>query len=304
MKKISNLLIMALLTVGMGLTSCDEQLDNAVVPYTPGVTPTVEDIIKYGFKVTDLTGVDRTEAVTSLKMSNEVGSEVVEAEVSDGKITITNTDLTAASFTAAIDFWFEAEINGKPYVAKVSFDPTTLSPETPMTLEMATLGDVILDDGKFAARTSTTGTKVAMIAYLGSETDVPGRTHGLALALSDEAGTMNWSKAQGPNGAAAHTPADPTTTSSWRLPSKDQWDKMIDACKNVLGTENNYKDLRDGFSDISGASNLKSSGHYWSSTENSSNNNNAWVYSFGSGGWDDYYKDQDMYKYVRACLAF
>ena len=36
MKKISNLLMMALLAIGMGLTSCDEQLDNAVVP---GVTP-------------------------------------------------------------------------------------------------------------------------------------------------------------------------------------------------------------------------------------------------------------------------
>ena len=42
MKKISNLLILALLTVGMGLTSCDEQLDNAVTPYTPGVTPESE----------------------------------------------------------------------------------------------------------------------------------------------------------------------------------------------------------------------------------------------------------------------
>ena len=144
MKKISNLLMMALLTIGMGLTSCDEMLDNAVVP---GVTPTVEEIIKYGFKVTDLAGVDRTEAVTSLKMSNEDGSQVVEAEVSGGKITIKNTDLTAASFTAAIDFWFEAEINGKPYVAKVNIDPTTLNPETPMTLEMATVGDVITDAG-------------------------------------------------------------------------------------------------------------------------------------------------------------
>ena len=32
MKKISNLLMMALLTIGMGLTSCAEQLDNAVTP--------------------------------------------------------------------------------------------------------------------------------------------------------------------------------------------------------------------------------------------------------------------------------
>lgn len=32
MKKISNLLMMVLLTIGMGLTSCDDQLDNAVTP--------------------------------------------------------------------------------------------------------------------------------------------------------------------------------------------------------------------------------------------------------------------------------
>ena len=41
MKKISNLLILALLAIGMGLTSCDEQLDNAVVP---GVMPDVDDV--------------------------------------------------------------------------------------------------------------------------------------------------------------------------------------------------------------------------------------------------------------------
>ena len=39
MKKISNFLMMALLAIGMGLTSCDEQLDNAV---NPGVMPDVE----------------------------------------------------------------------------------------------------------------------------------------------------------------------------------------------------------------------------------------------------------------------
>ena len=39
MKKNSNLLILALLTIGMGLTSCDEMLDNAV---DPGVMPDVE----------------------------------------------------------------------------------------------------------------------------------------------------------------------------------------------------------------------------------------------------------------------
>ena len=297
MKKISNLLMMALLAIGMGLTSCDEMLDNAV---DPGVMPTVEEAIMYGFKVTDLAGVDRTEAVTSLKMSTDDGP-IAEAEVSGGKITIKAEKLSG--ITSAIDFWFEAEIGGKPYVAKVNIDPKTLSPETPMTLAMATIGDVILSDGKFAARTST-GTNVAMIAYLGSSTGVAGNAHagyahGLALALSDE-GTMNWSTATGASGAAAHTPAAPSPmTSSWMLPSQDQWNKMIDACKNVLGTQNNYQDLRDGFSGIAGASNLQSE-RYWSITEYDSSN--ARYYDFGSGYWGF---SSEGYKYlVRACLAF
>ena len=268
-----------------------------------GSTPTVEEIIKYGFKVTDLTGVDRTEAVTSLKMSNEDGTLVAEAEVSGGKITITNTKLTEAGITAAADFWFEAEIGGQPYIAKVNIDPTTLSPESDKTLAMATLGDVILSDGKFAARTST-GTNVAMIAYLGSSTGVAGYTHGLALALTDKGTMINWTDATGTgvSGAAAHTPAAPTPmTSSWMLPSKDQWDKMIDACKNVLGTQNNYKDLRDSFSDITGASNL-SSAFYWSSTEYEDDLGDAWMLGFSSGIWKHFSKGED--NYVRACLAF
>ena len=218
-----------------------------------------------------------------------------EAEVSGGKITIKAENLSG--ITAAADFWFEAEIGGKPYVAKVNIDPKTLSPETPMTLAMATIGDVILSDGKFAARSSTTGTIVAMIAYLGSSTGVAGNAHagyahGLALALSDE-GAMNWSTATGASGAAAHTPAAPSPmTSSWMLPGRDQWNKMITAAGG-------YGALRDGFSGIAGASNLQSE-RYWSITEYDSSN--ARYYDFGSGYWGF---SSEGYKYlVRACLAF
>ena len=213
-----------------------------------------------------------------------------EAEVSGGKITIKAEKLS--EITAAADFWFEAEIGGKPYVAKVNIDPTTLSPETTMTLAMATIGDVILSDGKFAARSST-GSNVAMIAYLGSSTGVDGYTHGLALALADESSKMNWSTATGASGAAAHTPAAPSPmTSSWMLPGRDQWNKMITAAGG-------YDALRDGFSGIAGASNLQS-GDYWSSTEY--NSISARYYDFDSGDWVIGKKDRECQ--VRACLAF
>ncbi len=201
---------------------------------------------------------------------------------------------------AAGTYWFNATIDSKPYIAKATTAAATVAGKYyQTTVKMATIGDVILADGTFAARLSATGTKVAMIAYVGSETGVAGYTHGLALALSDK-GAMNWYTALGAWGAYASTPDAPTpTTSSWMLPSKDQWNKMIDACKNVLGTKNNDEDLRDGFSGISGASNLQSDA-YWSSTEDDSYN--AWGYGFDIGYWRNIHKSFDLR--VRACLAF
>lgn len=162
-----------------------------------GGTPTVEDVIKYGFKVTDLAGVDRTEAVTSLKMSNTDGGEVATAEVSDGKITIKADDLATAGITEAADFWFEATIGGNPYIAKVNIDPATLSPELDKTLAMATLGNIIGSDGKFYANKTAVDaadkTGVAMIVYLGNEGETdPSYKRGLAIALSDASDGTKW----------------------------------------------------------------------------------------------------------------
>ena len=319
MKKISNLLMMALLAIGMGLTSCDEQLDNAVTPYTPGVTPTVEEAIMYGFKVTDLAGVDRTEAVTSLKMSND-DATVATAEVSGGKITIKADDLK--EITTAMDFWFEAEIGGKPYIAKVNIDPTTLSPESDKTLEMATLGDVILSDGKFAAPSST-GTKVAKIAYLGNDAET-NYNHGLALALEDVSGTKTWcsqtsatclgtqyddsNKFNDMAGIANtdalvnhtdHTTHDaasaargynsgthPAGTSVWFLPSAGQWNKMATAAS--------------GYANLKTNAGLQENVYYWSSTEVSALY--AWTFYSNNGNWTTGNKSGATQ--VRACLAF
>ena len=160
-------------------------------------------VIMYSFKVTDLAGVDQTNAVTSLKMSKADGTLVAEAEVSGGKITITNTKLTEAGITAAADFWFEAEIGGKPYIAKVNINPTTLSPESDKTLAMATVGDVITSDGTFA--TKGAAGEQAVLAYIGKVDNYFDRF--LAIALEDaDAERKNWSDALTKAGeyAAAH----------------------------------------------------------------------------------------------------
>lgn len=187
-----------------------------------------------------------------------------------------------------------------------------------------------------AAATAAGTTAVAMIAYVGSATgeNAP-YNHGLALALSD-ANSGNTCKWKTENTDAGHTKqtnsynftsesglqyndathntdtypafkfamdnngtAAPTDCSDWFLPTAYQWNQMINACMNVLGTKNSYEDLRDGFSGV-GGTNLRS-GRYWSSTEYDSS---AWIYFFIDditwGFGDKYY---GLY-YVRSALAF
>ena len=199
------------------------------------------------------------------------------------------------------------------------------------------LGKVIGIDGKIynnvdaAQAAGTTG--VAMIVYVGSATGEASYTHGLALALKDARNGSNciWRSPKADAGhdkqtdsnfttesglqynnnthnsdtyrafkeAMANNNTDtPTGCSAWFLPTGYQWNQMINACKNVLGTNNNQKDLRDGFSGV-GGTNLKNN-RYWSSTENDADK--AWRYDFGSGNWGVGAKNINYA--VRSAIAF
>ena len=329
MKKIFRKLLGGALLFGLtvSLTSCEDVLGHWEKPTPIPITPTVEEVIKYGFKVTDLNGDDKTTLVTSLKMSNSDGP-VATAEVSGGKITIKADDLK--EITTAIDFWFEAEIDGKPYIAKVNINPTALSPESDKTLEMATLGDVILADGKFAV--AGTAGQLAKIAYLGNDAETNTHyNHGLALALADVSETKKWCNQTGENCLGAgrqfsstddaktdmagidntdvlagtllgheHAAAIAATnyngstypdgTSEWFLPSAGQWDKMIGTGGYGL---TNLKTDANGYTGLQ-------ENVYCSSTE--SNASNAWVFLSSSGNLDGSSKDNN--RRVRACLAF
>lgn len=177
-----------LFSLTMSLTSCEDVLGHWE---KPSPTPTIEEVIKYGFQLKSLGGVDLTGDVSSLKMTKADGTLVAEAEVSHGKITIKNTDLRAAAITAAADFWFEATVGTRKYIAKVNIDPATLSPETDKTLEMATLGDVITSDGTFA--TKGAAGEQAVLAYIGKVDNYFDRF--LAIALEDTGDKINWASA-------------------------------------------------------------------------------------------------------------
>ena len=151
-------------------------------------------------------------------------------------------------------------------------------------------GKVIGVDGKIyadvAAATAAGTTAVAKIIYIGT-TGHATYSHGLALALTDEASKMAWEAAI--DACSAKNTSTPVTGATWLLASKDQWDYMMGA--NGAGS---YADLRS-------ASNLQWN-YYWSSTESDSDSSRAWYYYFASGAWLNVLKGSN--NWVRACLAF
>lgn len=223
----------------------------------------------------------------------------------------------------------------------LSTSPCVYCPPVTLTaVTSANLGWIIGSDGKAymsAVLVPAGTTAVAMITYVGSaNAESSPYNHGLALALSDANGgsSCSWSTSTSPvhtyqsysssfasesglqyNDAthnsdtypafkaaiANNGTAQPTNCSAWFLPTGYQWNLMINACMNVLGTKNSYEDLRDGFYNA-GGTNLKS-GHYWSSTEYESSNDCAWRYSFENNTWAVGGKSESL-KSVRSALAF
>ena len=155
-------------------------------------------------------------------------------------------------------------------------------------------GKLIGRDGKIyadvAAATAAGTTAVAKIIYIGT-TGHDTYSHGLALALTDE-GQMAWQAAI--DACSAKNTSTPVTDATWLLASQDQWDYMLNGAGGTTS-------LRDGFSGITGASNLVS-GFYWSSTEIDAST--AWRYWFYEGNWNDAVTKDHALTYVRACLAF
>ena len=132
-------------------------------------------------------------------------------------------------------------------------------------------------------------TAVAMIAYVGNNTDDNNKTHGLAIALNDEPNQMNANTAS--SGARAHTPAPPYDT-SWQLPNHRQYKTMFDA-------NGGFEGLNTALNAAGGEySKLKVGSSYWTNT-------------LAGGGKSKCMRDGNLYEaassesyYVRVCLAF
>jgi uncharacterized protein (TIGR02145 family) len=233
---------------------------------TPGLTVTTQPQPQFSiFKLfpTDVSGTDYLYPVT-LSISDDQGNVITTA-------TQPNPEKLWHMFYVALPplatgvYWFNATKNsGMPYIARV-----TVGTETEpgkfynSTVKMATIGDVVLSNGKFAAK--GTANERAVIAYIGTVDNY--FNHFLAIAPEDaNSAGLNWESAMEAVGtyAAAHpitiggTPygsnetapfhydkvdGEKTTTSAtavtlvpgWRLPSVTDWRYILDGLGRIGG---------------------------------------------------------------------
>ena len=191
--------------------------------------------------------------------------------------------------------------DGTKKVKSVTFVQKNLRPLAEATT--ADLGKIAGADGNIyntkAAAEAAYTQAVAMIAYVGSETDNAAYKHGLAIALSDE-GKMNWSTAkstcEGKNSVA---------NAAWLLPSLEQWKAMFRA----NGGEGSYTGLNTALATAGGDSSKlqktdwDSNWGYWSSTPSSKDYACRVDFYDGDAHWGVGAMGWNVPR-VRACLAF
>ena len=249
-----------------------------------------------GAKAVTLKDKTRTMFTGSVTPTSGTAAFALGAKIQDNNdftVNLKNVTLTIGGTDIAI-----TSTNNNLAAGKI-YNVTRSALTYPIALSAVTsgyLGSVVTSDGyvyaKAADATAASKTAVAKITYVGSDTGVDGKSHGLALSLSDVS-TANYNWATAISACASKTPAV-TNASSWMLPSQAQWNKMITAAGS-------YTALRDGFSGV-GGTNLNS-GTYWSSTDHTTEGN-AWAYKFNQGKWGGFTKNASTVKYTRACIAF
>jgi hypothetical protein len=172
-----------------------------------GTNATLNDNISMGstiaifkFTIQDLGGTAKD--ATEFKVSDASGNVIATVT----PVSATGTLYVALPVMAAGTYWFNATIGGKPYINKATTSAaTTAGTYYQSKIKMATLGDLMADDGKFYSNGTaiTSPTKaIGVIAYLGNdnftEAVADGGGHGLVLCLKNAASNVCWSTLTSP----------------------------------------------------------------------------------------------------------
>lgn len=310
----------------MSLTSCEDVLGHwekpSPNPITPGGgTPVTPEEIIYAFSLRNM--ADDADITAGLfKLTDQNGTEIAYA-TSDGKYTIKADDLSSVT-----TLWLEVTSNeDKKYIAKATVEELPAIAEAGK-LKMATIGDVILSDGKFAV--DGTEGQLAKIAYLGDGDDSDATyNHGLALALKDVSGTKTWCSQTSATCLGAGRQFSTVDAAKTDMAGIDNTDALVGTTPHNHGDnaakaarEFKYKDGVDAGAHPTGTSawflpsagqwdkmitaaggyanlSLQAGTFYWLSTEY--NDGNAWDFEPYTGWYNDL--KNSTYN-VRACLAF
>ena len=267
---------------GFTLTPC-----NAILNFTiTGLTASTEVAVVFSYSST---------TVSKNVTTNGSGNATFAISV------IYGTDLNGCTLTVggnAITLVSSSKVlaAGKIYNIERSAAPAVA---TGHALSASAVGEVVGTDGMAydvadKDNLPTGVTAAGMVAYKSG-------SNGLVIALADEAGTMNWSTANGTTtGAAAHTPT--VTGQTWKLPSEDEWKQMFNANGS---NENSCAGLNTAIGNAGGTALQK--GYYWSSDEFYDSEEGEYVVRYVQINNDNasfYVGGKNPSDRVRACLAF
>ena len=314
MKKNSNLLILALLTIGMGMTSCEGALDDILGEWsrpTPGnVTPGTDEgevtSIEVDLSKIDAKYLDSEKTKLQLTVGDEVtlSFTILPEEMASTEVELTATDATILSIDG---LKVKALKAGETKVTAKAGDKTaectvTVTLAYPIALSAVTadyLGSVVCSDGNvYPAKTAVPSGKTA-VGILGMVTT---KGHGLILALQNATSqtwnTINsWTSVTSadtyagttlkvlPDGArgslANYTTLGDFPVSGWAVAQNSDYEAIFTNLGST--TDNNGKtyDANVNAYITTGVGGTAISGKCWSATED----NNSHALAFGSDYW-------------------
>lgn len=197
--------------------------EGTILTSTPGLTVTKQPAAQYNifkFTLLDLNYVAIN--ATEFKFSDDAGN-VITTVTPDSATSVLYAALPSDLRTGYNNYWFSAIADGKAYVTRASLSFYEANRYYHATVFLATAGDVMDDHGFFAPVSWTEKKAVAMIAYVGNESNC---RHGLAIQLTNDPIYMNFRKANyyefdrylGKLGG------------TWRLPTRKDWQYMFIGC--------------------------------------------------------------------------
>jgi hypothetical protein len=175
----------------------------------------------FKFTLQDLSAAAKS--ATEFKVSDNSGSVITTVKPGSA------SDVLYVALPAMGDgtYWFNATIDSKPYIAKANISTATVAGKYyQSTVKMATVGDAILSDGKFA--TKGTSGQEAVIVYVGTVDKY--FNHFLAIALSDAANKVTWSDALTAIGTYAGN--HPITIGGTTYNNTNAWTSVYDVVTN------------------------------------------------------------------------